>query len=92
MDVLQYHIFGNESLIDMLGRASRILQETAVCFAWQQKIYFMQVTCKRRRPNGTRVMCCGMEATYVCQSITQYFSNVRTRWLTWVDCDFQSIY
>ena len=73
MEVLQYHIFGNESLIDTLGRASGILQETAVCFVWKQKIYSMQAACKRRRPNGMQVMCCGMEAIYVRQSITQCF-------------------
>ena len=53
MEVLQYHIFGNEHLIDTLGRVSGILQETAVCFVWQQKIYSMQAASKQRRPNGT---------------------------------------
>jgi hypothetical protein len=46
MDVLQYYVFGNESLINTLGRSSGILQETAICFVWQQKIYSMQAASK----------------------------------------------
>ncbi|KAI0370439.1 hypothetical protein BV20DRAFT_944246 [Pilatotrama ljubarskyi] len=67
--VLDFHVFGRESLWNTIQRAGKpeVLNHSDVYMAIRGDIFRMRSACLRRRPNGDLIRCCNQIPKYQCR-------------------------